>query len=97
MAVGEFKIFRLQDKLEKYKKSLDYLNEWCKENQELSLKISRWLNENSDKFELKHLKQITQYHIEISKILYASIALLDKIYRNEERLEKWKKDLQDVR
>lgn len=96
MTVGQFKIQRLQTKLETYEKSLDYLTNWCNENQELSLRISKWLSENSSNFDIKHLKLVTQYHIEISKILYASIALLDKIYRNKERLDKWKSDLKDV-
>lgn len=96
MTVGQFKIQRLQTKLETYERSLDYLTKWCNENQDLSLKISKWLSDNSDKLDIKQLKLVTQYHIEISKILYASIALLDKIYRNKERLDKWKEDLKNV-
>lgn len=96
MGVGQFKIQRLETKLEVYEKSLDYLSKWCKENQELSLKISEWLTANTYKFDIKQLKTVTQYHIEISKIMYATIALLDKVYRNKERLEKWKEDLSNV-
>lgn len=94
--MNNFKIARLQSKLNTYKESLDYLTKWCKANQELSLKISEFLAKNSDKFNINQMKTVTQYHIEISKVMYATVALLDKIYRNEERLEKWKEDLQNV-
>lgn len=96
MATGDFKLLKLQKKLEVYEESLDYLTKWCKNNEELSLKISNWISSNTDNFELKHLKIITQYHIDISKVHYATIALLDKVYKNKERLDKWKEDIQNV-
>ena len=67
MTVGQFKIQRLQTKLETYERSLDYLTKWCNENQDLSLKISKWLSDNSDKLDIKQLKLVTQYHIEKRK------------------------------
>lgn len=96
VSVGQFKIRRLETKLETYEESLAYLTEWCKKNQDISLKISDWLSSNTYNLDVKQLKTVTQYHIEISKIMYATIALLDKVYKNKERLEKWKEDLSNV-
>lgn len=94
--MSEIKIRNLKSKLETYEKSLEYLTQWCQDNQEVGKKITKWLNDNSEKFEMKNLKTITNYHIEISKINYATIALLDKVYKQKERLEKWEKEIERV-
>lgn len=93
---AEIKVRNLRSKLETYEKSLDYLTKWCQDNQEIGAKITKWLNNNASEFEMKNLKTITNYHIEISKINYATIALIDKVYRQKERLEKWQEEIEKV-
>ena len=90
------KMKKMQDRLRFYENSIDHLKIWFEENEELSLKITRWLKESADKLDLNQLKTVTQYHIEISKIMYASLALLDKVYRNKERFETWEKELEEL-
>lgn len=87
---------KIRTKLEQYENHLNYLTEWCEQNKELSNKISKWLTEKVDNTDIKNLKIITNYHIEISKIMYSTIALLDKIYRQKERYEKWQSELEKV-
>lgn len=90
------KISTIERKLMFYETSLEYLKTWVEENQELALQITRLLKEKSENISFTDLKKITQYHIEISKVMYASLALIDKIYRSKERIEKWHADLEKV-
>lgn len=90
------KLKRADEKLKFYENSIEHLRIWYEENEQLGLKISKWLNEKSDEFDLSQLKTVTQYHIEISKVMYASLALLDKLYRNKERFEQWQADVNEL-
>lgn len=90
------KLKKFEEKLTFYENSIEHLSNWFEESQKLSLEITKWLKESADKLDLNQLKVVTQYHIEISKIMYASLALLDKIYRNEERFKKWSEDLREL-
>ncbi len=86
----------MEDKLRFYENAIDHLKIWFEENELLSLEITKWIKESSDKLDLNQLKTVTHYHIEISKIMYASLALLDKLYRNKERFEQWSNELEEI-
>lgn len=90
------KLKSLNSKLETYEATLNYLTKWCQDNQDLSKEISNWIKTSVNELNANHLKTITNYHIEISKINYATIALLDKVYRQKERLEKWQEEIEKV-
>lgn len=88
----------IDDKLKFYAASIEYLRDWVQENEKLAVEITKLLRENlKTDNSVEDLKFITHYHLEIAKIIYSSIALIDKVDNTQIKLEKWKSDLENLK
>jgi hypothetical protein len=64
-----------------YKEAVDYLLAWYSSSKELQLALNEYIVNKVDIVAKKDLVKIMSYQLESSKILYSTVALLDKMIR----------------
>lgn len=64
-----------------YKEAIDYLLAWYSSSKDLQLALNEYIVSKVDIVAKKDLVKIMSYQLESSKILYSTVALLDKMIR----------------
>lgn len=64
-----------------YKEAVDYLLEWFSCSRGLQLALNEFIVNRVDDIAKKDLTQLMSYQLESSKILYSTVALIDKMIR----------------